>query len=249
MARRPTKRVPRYREIATILRSELADEVYSLGGLFPKELDLCERFQCSRFTIRNAMAELEAAGLVERRKATGTIVRALQPAGSYVQTINSVEGLLQYSKGTKLDILEMIELQTDAELAEWFDLEEGTRIIRFGGLRTETETGQKLCWTEVYIRPEFSELLNFIGKDDRPVYRIIEEEFNEKVHKVEVELSACRLTDKRAIQLDVEDGTAALRVHRQYTSPDGRVLEVSISDHPEDRHTYHLEFSYETLGS
>ena len=110
MGRRPTKRVPIYREIATILRSELAEEVYSLGGLFPKELDLCERFQCSRFTIRNAMAELEAAGLVERRKATGTIVRALQPAGSYVQTINSTEGLLQCTQGTKLDIMEMIEL-------------------------------------------------------------------------------------------------------------------------------------------
>ena len=249
MARRPTKRVPRYQEIATILRSELADEVYSLGGLFPKELDLCERFQCSRFTIRNAMAELEAAGLVERRKATGTIVRALQPAGSYVQTINSIEGLLQYAKGTKLDIMEMIELQTDSELTEWFDLEEGMRIIRFGGLRTETETGRQLCWTEIYIRPEYSELLNFIGKDDRPVYRIIEDEFDEKVHKVEVELSACRLTDKRAAQLQVDDGTAALRVHRVFTASDGRVLEVSISDHPEDRHSYHLEFSYETLGS
>ena len=249
MGRRPKKRVPIYREIATILRSELAEEVYSLGGLFPKELDLCERFQCSRFTIRNAMAELEAAGLVERRKATGTIVRALQPAGSYVQTINSIEGLLQYAKGTKLDILEMIELQTDSELTEWFDLEEGMRIIRFGGLRSETETGRQLCWTDIYIRPEYSELLNFIGKDDRPVYRIIEDEFDEKVHKVEVELSACRLTDKRATQLQVDDGTAALRVHRVFTASDGRVLEVSISDHPEDRHSYHLEFSYETLGS
>ncbi|MEC8135699.1 MAG: hypothetical protein VX107_06045, partial [Pseudomonadota bacterium] len=93
------------------------------------------------------MAELEAAGLVERRKATGTIVRALQPAGSYVQTVNSIEGLLQYAKGTKLDIMEMIELQTDYELTEWFDLEEGMRIIRFGGLRTETKTGRQLCWT------------------------------------------------------------------------------------------------------
>jgi len=51
MARRPSKRVPRYREIAQTLRLELAGEVYSLRGLFPKELDLCERFSVSRFTI------------------------------------------------------------------------------------------------------------------------------------------------------------------------------------------------------
>ncbi|MGB0551944.1 MAG: GntR family transcriptional regulator [Alphaproteobacteria bacterium] len=115
MARRPSKRVPRYREIAQIQRSELAGEVYSLGGLFPKELDLCERFSVSRFTIRNAMAELEAAGLVERRKAIGTIVKALEPATAYVQTLQTVEGLLQYAADTALDISEMIELQADAE--------------------------------------------------------------------------------------------------------------------------------------
>lgn len=249
MARRPSNRIPRYREIAQILRSELAEEVYSLGGLFPKELDLCERFGVSRFTIRNAMAELEAAGLVERRKAVGTIVRALEPATAYVQTLETAEGLLQYAAGTKLEISEMIELQADAELAGWFDIEEGSKVVRMGGLRSEVETGLQLCWTDVYIRPEFSDLFDHIGKDDRPVFRIIEEEFDEKIEKVELEISACQLNGKRASQLDIDDGTAALRVVRQYTGRDGKVLEVSVSDHPQDRHSYRLEFSYETLGS
>ena len=84
MARRPSTRVPRYREIAQILRAELADEVYAFGGIFPKEPDLCERSAASRFNVGNTMPELQADGLVERRKAIGTIVRALEPALSYV---------------------------------------------------------------------------------------------------------------------------------------------------------------------
>ena len=67
----------------------------------------------------------------------------------------------------------MIELQADSELSEWFEVEEGSRILRLGGLRTERKTGRKLCWTEIYIRPEFEGLLEFIGNDDRAVYRII----------------------------------------------------------------------------
>ena len=210
---------------------------------------MCERFSVSRFTIRNAMAELEAAGLVERRKAIGTIVKALEPDTAYVQTFQTVEGLLQYAAGTALDISEMIELQADAELAGWFDLEEGARIVRLGGLRSETETGRKFCCTEIYIRPEFSGLLEHVGLDDRPVHKTLEEVFDEKVQKVELELSACMLSGKRAEQLEIEEGTAALRVVRQYSATDGRVLEVSVSDHPEDRHTFRLEFSYETLVS
>lgn len=249
MARRPSKRVPRYREIAQILREELAGEVYSLGGLFPKELDLCERFGVSRFTVRNAMAELEAAGLVERRKAIGTIVRALEPTSAYVQTLDTAEGLLQYAPDTALEIIEMVELEADTELAAWFDVEEGQKIIRFGGVRSETATDRKLCWTDVYVLPEFAGLLEFFGNDTRPVFRIIEEEFGAHASKIEIEISSCRLKGKRASELDVEEGAPALRVMRQYTGEDGRVLEVSVSDHPEDRHTYRLEFSHETLGS
>ena len=118
MAERPSKKVPRYRAIAQILRVELAEEVYSLGGIFSKELDLCERFAVSRFTVRNAVAELEAAGLVERRKAIGNIVRALEPAVSYVQTPQTIKGLLHYAPDTSLDISEMIKLQADSKLAE-----------------------------------------------------------------------------------------------------------------------------------
>ena len=58
-----SKRVPRYREIAQVLRAELAEEVYTFGGIFPKALDLCERFAVSRFNVRNAMPELQAAGV------------------------------------------------------------------------------------------------------------------------------------------------------------------------------------------
>ncbi|MED5357395.1 MAG: UTRA domain-containing protein [Pseudomonadota bacterium] len=116
-------------------------------------------------------------------------------------------------------------------------------------MRTERETGRTLCWTEIYIRPEFEGPLKFIGNDDRPVYRIVQEDFDEKIQKVELELSACTLGGKRVIYLDIDEGAPALRVIRHYTSADGCVVEVSISDHPEDRHTFRLEFSCETLGS
>ena len=84
MPKRPSKRVPRYRETAQIPRAELAEKIYAFGGIFPKEPDLCERSAASRFNVGNAMPELQADGLVERRKAIGTIVRALEPALSYV---------------------------------------------------------------------------------------------------------------------------------------------------------------------
>ena len=84
MAKRPSRRVSRYREIAQILRANIAEEVYAFVGIFTKEPDLSERSAASRFNVGNVMPELQADGLVERRKAIGTIVRALETALSYV---------------------------------------------------------------------------------------------------------------------------------------------------------------------
>ncbi|MEL7027728.1 MAG: GntR family transcriptional regulator, partial [Pseudomonadota bacterium] len=83
--------VPRYREIADTLREELSQGRYPVGGLFPKEVDLCARFSVSRFTVRSALAELEREGFLERHKARGTIVVSTEPQMNYVQSLGSIE--------------------------------------------------------------------------------------------------------------------------------------------------------------
>ena len=79
------------------------------------------------------MPELHAAGMVERRKAIGAIVRALEPALSYVQTLQTIKELLHYASGTSPEISEMNKLRADSELAEWFAVEEGSRMLRLAG--------------------------------------------------------------------------------------------------------------------
>ena len=136
--------------------------------------------------------------------------------------------------------MEMIELQTNSELTEWFDLEEGMRIIRFGGLRTEPKPKPPpIVLDRDLYSARYSELLNRSVKMIGRSIASLKTNSMKRCTKSK-RVSACRLTDKRAAQLEVDDGTAALRVHRVFTASDGRVLEVSISDHPEDRHSYHL---------
>lgn len=248
MARRPSKRIPIYREIAETLRAELAEGRYGLGSIFPRELDLCARFAVSRFTIRNAMAELEAAGMIERRKAIGTIVTALEPESAYVQSLATAEEILQYPTETRLSPVEMVELEADAALAGWFGLARGAPLLRIGGLRSDLTSGMRICWTDIYVRSEHAGLLDHIGRDSRPVYRVIEDEFGERTRKVDVELSSSAMRGEHARQLAVDDGTPALRIVRIYTGSDGQVFEVSVSEHPEGRYTYKLGFSYETRG-
>lgn len=64
----------RYQEIAATLRDEIEAETYKVGDRLPSEPDLIARFEASRTTVRQALAELREAGLVNMRQGLGVFV-------------------------------------------------------------------------------------------------------------------------------------------------------------------------------
>lgn len=240
-----TERQPIYREIADTLREEIVGGAFAVGDPFPKEFDLCDRFGVSRHTIRSALACLEREGLLQRQKAVGTIIRSVEPSTGFVQRLASVDDLLQYPAETKLHAVRQEMVEADVDLARWFRTEKGVELACISGVRSNPADGRALCWIDLYMLPEYARVLDEIGKDARPVYRVIEDMFGEKVSNVEVEISAAQIDEPEASMLSVPPGTPALKVLRNYTGQGGRVFETSITLHPQDRFTYTLAFSNE----
>ncbi len=69
-------RAIRYQQIAEDLRSRLADGEFTDGRLLPSESDLSASYEASRVTIRRALEQLRAEGLVESRQGFGWSVCA-----------------------------------------------------------------------------------------------------------------------------------------------------------------------------
>ena len=55
---------------------ELIDTRLSVGDVVPSERELAERFGISRMTVRQAVDSLVSSGMLERRRGSGTYVRA-----------------------------------------------------------------------------------------------------------------------------------------------------------------------------
>ncbi len=69
----PTLRKPtKTNKLKAMLLKEIAREQIPLGGRLPSENELIRRFQVSRTTVRQALAELSQEGLIERRQGQGT---------------------------------------------------------------------------------------------------------------------------------------------------------------------------------
>lgn len=70
---RSANRAPRYRTLADTLAREVRAD-YRPGDLLPPELELARRFKVNRHTVRRALDELVAAGMVTRHQGRGTQV-------------------------------------------------------------------------------------------------------------------------------------------------------------------------------
>src|SRR6516165_12831146 len=66
--------MPLYAQVEAVLASDIADGRLSTGSQLPTENDLIERFGVSRPTVRRAVQNLVARGLVEIQRGKGTYV-------------------------------------------------------------------------------------------------------------------------------------------------------------------------------
>ena len=87
---------PRYLRISEELLSDIGAGKFPVGPMLPTELELCERFEVSRFTVREALRRLHGMGLLHRRRGSGTVVRSLEPQAAMVQALDSMSAMLQY---------------------------------------------------------------------------------------------------------------------------------------------------------
>src|SRR5262249_6200535 len=66
---------PQYRKIAADLRTDITTGKLRPGDALPSEVTLMDRYQVARGTARQALAELEGAGLIESIHGKGRYVR------------------------------------------------------------------------------------------------------------------------------------------------------------------------------
>ena len=65
---------PLYRQLSKVLREQIQRGVYGPLDLLPSEHELAREHSISRITARQALAELECAGLVFRLQGRGSFV-------------------------------------------------------------------------------------------------------------------------------------------------------------------------------
>jgi GntR family transcriptional regulator len=135
---RPVSRtdpLPLYRQVEADLRERITSGGLAPGQRLPSETELATLYSASKITLRQALANLAADGLIERRAGKGTFVRAATlTAGSRTVTSFTDElAALKLRAGAR--VLRLATEGADALTAERLRIEPGTRVVALDRLR------------------------------------------------------------------------------------------------------------------
>lgn len=108
----PVQKVRAFEEVAARIRAELVRGGFKAGDRLASERELCEQFQVSRNTLREALRSLENAGILESRKGAAGGAFVSQVTGAAVVT-----GLSDMYQLGSIEPIELIEARIWVESA------------------------------------------------------------------------------------------------------------------------------------
>ena len=230
----------RYLKVARTLRKEIADGVYPIGSQLPTEHELCERFNVSRYTVREALRRLREDNLVLSRPRAGTVVIPRAATNCYAQDVVSIDDLVAFAAGAQFEIDSNAMVTLDAEVAARTGLPAGTEWLAVRGNRRAQGQAAPICRTEYYINRAFAGVGRLLQRHSGPIFPLIEDVFGVSVVEVRQHIRAVIITPELATALAVEPGTAGLQMQRSYTTSEGEIAQVTVNTHAGDDYRYSM---------
>lgn len=239
---------PKYRQIADALSGDIRAGRYQVGGTLPAESDLAEMYHTSRFTVREALRTLSEQGLVDRKRGSGTRVIAAAPSDAFVYRLFSASEILKYPTETYRENLFRGTIHADPDLADTIDCPIGKVWFRISGVRRADNNATPISWSDIYVLPEFADVLDAAEDGRKPVFEQIEEATGVAVIDAEIRIFASSIDGRLADLLQVAEGTPALSIMRRYLDGDGRNFETTLTVHPRGRFEYSMMLHREILS-
>jgi GntR family transcriptional regulator len=97
--------VSRYIQLATLFRRRIEQGAWKPGAQIPTVDELAVECGVARATIRQALDQLEAEGLIDRFRAKGTFVRAAPASRLWCEVETDWSGLLRSREGAEIEVL------------------------------------------------------------------------------------------------------------------------------------------------
>lgn len=221
-----------YSQIARSLEDEI-QRFYTAGDFLPSEQELALRYAVNRHTVRRAIEQLIANGLVERQHGRGTMVLDLPLDYTIGKVTRFTETLELTGKATCSEIIRKLVIPARDGVMRRLQLEQNDDVIWIESLRSAD--GKPMCVISHYLPfAQFPDLLNQYSGGS--LHEFIQNHYGIALRRQESMVTAENPQGDDAALLGMPMNRPLLRVKSVNVSePDGRPLEYALTRFRADR--------------
>lgn len=168
--------IPLYRQVESVLREKILIGEFKNGDLLPSEAQLCDLYNVSRITIRQALDELNRNGMISRIQGKGTTVKELDRKPFNVTSATGFKkSISDETTKVRSEILSIDTIAGDSTLLEVFHLlsvDRESEFLRIRRLRYINDVPSVIMTS--FIRKEVGEKMLEFDLSTASFYELIE---------------------------------------------------------------------------
>ena len=242
-----TARLPltKYHQIYLVLREQLQEGRFAQG--MPAEVELARQFGVGRVTVRHALEQLVAEGLIVRVVGRGTFPKS-SPRASSPRDVQAqptrlaglMENIVSASRSTTVKVLDWRTVAAPEAVAAALHLDVGTPVKK--AVRRRSSREGPLSYITTYMPLDLVSQISRRDLAGKPLLQLLEEAGVE-LGRAQQTISARQADAVVAQELGVAIGSALLAVGRRVFDAQDRPVQWLEGLYRPDRYEYRMEVS------
>nr|HID14437.1 GntR family transcriptional regulator [Anaerolineae bacterium] len=220
---------PLYQQLKALLATQIADGLLQPGTPLPSERQLCDQFDVSRVTVREALRELSHEGLIHTVPGRGTFVAV--PRADLTVKVSLAgftadvrrEGMTPSS--ALLDARLIVSPTPD--LVEAMRLQPGDEVVRVERLRLVNNV--PLALHTVYLNHRLCPQVLHHNLAQESLFSLLRDEYGLTLARAEEQVYATLASEREMELLNLSYPAAVLRAERTTFLDTGEVIELALA--------------------
>jgi GntR family transcriptional regulator len=237
--------IPLYFQLKEALLAHIAG--LREGDPLPTEVEMCEHFDVSRPTVRQAIKELVAEGHVERQKGRGSFVSKPKVPQNFLFVVDSFNNEMRKKNLVPATKVLSLDLRSGVRKAcQFYGIPEGRDLIYLSRLRSINS--EPVVLVNSWLPPDKLSCLFEKDMEKESLYKVIEHDLGLPLAYTRRILEARAAGEFVAGHLGISTGSPVLYIETMTYTTGNVPIEYSVAYYRGDRNTFSLEISKQLPG-
>lgn len=232
-------RTPLYLQLMDILIENIEKKLEEHQQIL-SEREICERYDVSRTTVRQALDELERDGYIYKIHGKGTFVSPKRLNQDLVSFYSFTEEMKKIGKEPTSEVIGFEITHSGEKLSRKFKIQEKDLVYKITRIRKADNI--PMMYEVTYLPFDRFEGLSKKYLEESPMYEVLISEFSAKLTSAEEYFEPILTNKLESIYLEIDEGSPSLKIER-FTYENTNLIEYTVGVARGDKFKYRVQLN------